>query len=150
MNAMPAEKYGEVTALIFRKADTDDPMHPASAGPKVNGAPVLRVVFEYAGEEHTHDLPNGEFTLSNPALQFLAYVGLQPTDIDGNRYVPSQRLVVPVVRNGEDSYALHNEVLEAGAVNLQNADWTPTVEGDDDEDYSVEVDDGNGVTVHVE
>lgn len=137
--SVPSDKYADIERLRFTKADDQDPMHPASAGPKANGIPVLRVVFTYGGSTYTHDVPNGEFRLDNPALQFLAYIGRKPSDWPDNSQTLEldQHIVVPVLRDGEDSYALSNEALEMGAEALENADWFPSdlmPEGDENDE----------------
>lgn len=144
--SVPSDKYGEVVRLTYTKADDNDPNHPASAGPKANGMPVLRVHFEYGGGTHRHDVPNGDFTLGNPALQILAYLALKPSDFDGQTLEPSSHVVVPVVRDGEESYALSNTAIEMGSKALENVAWSPNLDmrNDDDSDDTASHSGGSG------
>lgn len=170
--SVPSDKYADIVSLTYMKADDQDPNHPASAGPKANGIEVLRVRFEYDGEYYVHDIPNGNFRLDNPALQFMAYIRTKPSEFDGQSYKPSGHISVPVVRDGENSYALSNEALEVGAETLEKVVWSPDLEvrredesdtdasqdgsdsdDDDGEDDKVEVENDpeeDGLTVHVE
>lgn len=144
--SVPSDKLAEVSRLSYTKADDMDDTHPASAGPKANGIPVLRVEFIYEGSAYTHDIPNGEFRFDNPTLQFLAFLGMKPSDIDGTHHELGTHIVAPVVRDGEDSYALSNEALEAGVEALDHVMWieTPDIDEDDESDESAPHSSGGG------
>lgn len=129
--SVPSEKYGTVQRVTYTKADDNDPTHPASAGPKANGIAVLRVEFEYKGETYVHDLPNGEFDMTNPALHILAYAGVKPSDFDGQSLDVGD-VRVPLVRNGKDDYLIHQQALTTGAERLKEVVWSPSHDYDED------------------
>lgn len=141
---MPSEKQGRVQSVTYMKADDQDPTHLASAGPKVNGIPVLRVEFAYKGGTYTHDIPNGDFNVENPTLQFLAYLGLRPSDLDGQR-LDVGSTTAPLVRTGENDYAIHADALEMGRERLEDVVWSPMVDhGREDGDASIPRSSGGG------
>lgn len=98
-----------------------------------NDADILRVRFSDGAETYTHDIPNGDFTLDNPALQFMGAIGVSPSTLEGarGRYVPI------VDARDQDRYgdkALSNILLTAGREMLEQQPWAP-----DDEAKEIEV-----------
>lgn len=136
-------------------------------GPTGRGTHVIRIYLRGpSGGEWVEHLPNGGFDMGNPTLQFLAYVGAKLSDFDGHTLEVNRQ--VPVLRTGEDEYAMSNDVLEVGAEMLEEVSWSPIVDhesddpgsnaapngsDDDNDDDNIRVindDDSDGVTVHVE
>lgn len=115
--------------------------HPGSAPAAVSsgatfsaatGQDVLEVVFECPeGEETTH-IPNSDYEPNNPTLHFLAAIGMQPSDIDGQQeHVEHKDAIVPLVYdNTRDQYAIRADVMERGKKALVDAEWNPWAEDD--------------------
>jgi hypothetical protein len=123
---------GRLTALQFAQKTvyTDN-------GPM--GLDVMRVRFVAPdGDEYYHDLPNGDFTLSNKSLQFMAKWGYQPSGLgNGTHYdaYENQKLI-PIVHVGESEetdceYALAETAMKGAERLLKNAEWFDTDEQSD-------------------
>jgi len=137
-------KMGNVERLTFLTDIVgEQQMTQPQAGPTGSGINLLRVLFEGPrGDMHTHDLPDGEFSTQNAALQFLAAIHKKPSDFDGMRLECSTQ--IPVVRNGRDSYALDNQIIETGAERIQEVVWCPMIDYDaEDKDESGTATDGD-------
>lgn len=141
---VPSEKYANVEHLLYTKVDDQEPNHLASIGPKANGASALRVEFTYRGKTYTYDIANGDFRLDNSALQFLAYIGVKPSDFDGQSLSIDHTERVPIVRNGKDTYAIGVEALEMGADRLEDAVWFPTPDDEEGESSETAAHSGSG------
>lgn len=93
-----------------------------SSGQNLTGN-VLRVVFTVENQQHYHDLPNKGWSSTNKALQLMARLDVQPSDLDDSgKYVFEQSTVIPVTPNGE-GYALANEALAGAQDDLERAEW---------------------------
>lgn len=74
--------------------------------------------------EYEQFLSNPEWSVRNPALQFMALHGIQPSDVSGpNADVRDWQWMVPLAADGEGSYALAENALQGGVRALRNADW---------------------------
>jgi len=83
---------------------------------------TLSVDFEVDGQTFTHQIPNKGWWYQNPSLQFLGYVDLKPTDIDGTQYVFEDEIMCPVV-NGQRGYQLAERPFNVGRYFLEESDW---------------------------
>lgn len=93
-----------------------------------SGQSVLQIRFTAPdGSVRIHEVPNGNFTIENPALQFLAAIGLKPSDIDGTSYKPPSTVEVPVVADG-DGYVITQQPFTYGKQELEKARWIPSGE----------------------
>lgn len=116
---------GRLTALQFRQKtvhmDEDTPM----------GMDVMRVHFVAPdSESYYHDLPNGDYVLSNKALQFMAKWGYQPSMLgNGTHYdAYGDQKLIPIVYVGDTpeadcQYALAATALKRGESLLRSATW---------------------------
>lgn len=84
---------------------------------------ALVVEFEVEGETYTHYLPNAGWNCQTPALAFFGYVGLKPTDFDGDHFQFSDSTVPVTWNSNEGSYALQKKVTLLGSKKLQEAEW---------------------------
>jgi len=90
--------------------------------------PILRIYLRAPdGDMHTHDLPNGGWTVDNAALQFLAKWGYRPSDIgEGDstmRDCEPDTTVVPVVPDGDGSYLLAQHAMKDAESALRESEW---------------------------
>jgi len=115
---------GRLTALQFTQKTVYTDNEPM-------GLDVMRVRFVAPdGDEYYHDLPNGDFTLSNKSLQFMAKWGYQPTMLgNGTHYdAHDDQKLLPIVYVGETEdadceYALAATALKRGESLLESAEW---------------------------
>lgn len=93
-----------------------------SVGPKLT-VDALNIDFEVDGEVYTHQLPNKNWSYQTPALMFMGYAELQPTDFDDSEYEFESETVQVVWNNQEDQYMIAQPVLFAGIQKLKEAKW---------------------------
>lgn len=115
------QPLGRLTALQYRRASfyTDDG--------REGQVDVLRVHLRVPdGSEHYQDLPNGEWSLDNTALGFLALWGYRPSDIGGHdeamRDAEPDLTCVPVAPT-PDGWGLAQTALEGARDALESAEW---------------------------
>lgn len=129
--SMPSEKYGHVQRVTYTKVDDNDPNHLAIAGPKGNGIPALVIEFEYDGELYTHGITNASFSVKNPALKFLAFLGVKPSDFGDSQSLEVDDVRVPLARSGKKDYLINKEALEIGEERLKDTVWNPAIDYDE-------------------
>lgn len=81
---------------------------------------VLWIAYEIDGTEHTDFIPNGNWTSNNITLQTLAYLGLQPSDMDD----PDKP--VPVHYSEGDWLLDRTKLVSWGGSSLKDVDWFTT------------------------
>jgi len=75
------------------------------------------------GDEHTHSVPNGEFGVQNPTMQFLASIDRKPSDIDGtDEDISDEKRQIPVVYDN-GTYHITQQPFTYGKQRLEKADW---------------------------
>lgn len=97
----------------------------------ISGTDSLRLRYTTPDGEETMHLPNPNFGPRNPSVQFLAAIGLRPSDIEGetHRFEHSPR--IPLVYNdAEDRYMVAQTIIEHGKDQLVHADWNEWDEAD--------------------
>jgi len=83
----------------------------------------LTIEFEIEGKKYTHQLPNREWSAKTPALSFMGFLDIKPSDFDGNsinlegRYIPVQW------DRNEEQYLITRNALIMGANMLKSSDW---------------------------
>lgn len=130
MRAMAMPNTGVVLDMSYRTIDhpkTRSP-NPRKSGPSGSGAYVLRVRFHDGAEAYTHDLPNGDFTFTNPALRLMAALDVTPSTVEQAR----GKLVNITAGNGGGKM-LSQSMLEFGAEKLDESVWGPDAPETDDE-----------------
>jgi hypothetical protein len=112
------QPLGRVVALQFRNVAAQPGAHPTM--------PVLRVYIRTPMRtvEH-HDLPNGNYVVQNPALQFLALHGYKPSDIDGTHMnIEADKVILPIApMPADDSWGLAQDAMSGGEQALREAEW---------------------------
>lgn len=132
---------------------------------------ILQVSFIAPdGETYTHDFQNGGWTPNNPALQFMAQFGYQPTDFaDGPVDCYDDQILIKIVWiEDEQTYMVHKEAMSGARKALFESEWfgspndeewthEPHRDSDDDDsdgdDIDVEVADDesdSGIMVNVD
>lgn len=106
-----------------QKAAVLDPID----GPQGGDIDVLEVRFRAPdGDIYTHNIPNGEYNIMNPAMQFIAYLGLRPTEIEGTYLdVSGEEFRVPLAATNDGEYVLNQQCLNTGQQRLVEASWFP-------------------------
>lgn len=95
------------------------------AGQQLQGD-VFRVHIRiHTGELSHQDLPNGNWAVTNPTLQFMALHGLRPSNIDGTyTNVEESRIVVPIApHEHQDGWGIARDALRGGREALEDAEW---------------------------
>ena len=83
----------------------------------------LTVEFEIEGEKYTHQLPNREWSAKTPALSFMGFLDIKPSDFDGNS-IDLEGRYIPVQWNREhEQYLITTNALIMGATMLKSSDW---------------------------
>jgi hypothetical protein len=83
---------------------------------------TLTVEFEVDGERYTHKLPNKNWAYTVPALQFMGYAGIRPSEFDGSQYIFEEDIAAPLmIENGE--YYIDNSALQLGMNQLDRESW---------------------------
>lgn len=136
------QPMGRLEALHFREAAfyTNDG--------RVGSIDVLRVHFRAPdGDYYEHDLQNGDWRITNQALQFLAKWGYRPSQIGDHdstmRDCHDDQILLPLAPNeGADGglgYGLAQTALSGGREALKDATWFDT---EDDEESTDDRPDG--------
>jgi len=133
--------HGRLLAIQYREAAF------YTGDGRAGSADVVRVHFRTPDDEcHHHDLPNGQWGLQNPALQFMAKWGYKPSLIGDS--APSRRdgegktgvspvaddsamrdceddmQLIPVARNPQEGdWLLHREAMSDAQEALEDAEW---------------------------
>lgn len=133
-----SDKYGDLVRATY----TEIPTEPMEGG--IGGKDVLRVEFEdQNGETQSHDIPNGGFNVGNPTLQFLAFLDVRPSEMNGTS-IDLSGYTAPLVRTGRNEYQLANDVLEIGESKLRDKPWAPIDNNRDDPQNGSQNDDSGG------
>jgi uncharacterized membrane protein YgcG len=86
-------------------------------------ADVLRVHLRtHVDTMDYHDLPNGDYVVQCPALQFMALHGFQPSDLDTFTNVEDVQLLIPIAPIA-DGWGLARAAMEGGEDALRDAEW---------------------------
>lgn len=83
---------------------------------------VLEVEFELDGEIYTHQLPNQGWDYQNPALQFMGYVGIQPSMVEGTSIELEGQVEVSYNEN-RGPWLITQQTLVEGLEKLSEASW---------------------------
>lgn len=121
---MMNQPLGRLTALQYRHIAPQPGGHPTM--------PVLRVHFRAPDAEHYHhDLPNGNWALTNASLQFMALWGYQPSELGGTMHdATADKTLIPVTPTGNGGYAIAQTAMQGGQEALREAEWfDPEVAG---------------------
>lgn len=114
------QPMGRVVALDMRNVARQPGAHPT--------VPVLRVhIRTHTGKMVHHDLPNGNYTVQNAALQFMALHGYRPSEIEGRTEtyvnVEDDKLVIPIAPMPPDSWGLAQDAMSGAEKALREAEW---------------------------
>jgi hypothetical protein len=83
---------------------------------------VLNVEFEVDGKTYTQGVPNSGWGLNTPALQSFGFIGIKPTDMDGQSMEFDRDITVGWSEQ-LGQYVIPNMSFAVGKRNLQKADW---------------------------
>lgn len=79
---------------------------------------VLRIELDTPMNVVVIDLPNTNWSASNPSLMFMAYLGLSPSTVD-----EAAGEEIPVVIRPDGEVDVHPSVFSLGQSVLQRAEW---------------------------
>lgn len=145
MSTMPRGRVLELQRTTVESQQTAQV--PDTKGPQPEmGKPALLVTIRAPdGEIYEHYLPNGGWSVANPALQFIARCGLTPSDVPCDiRY---QDLQVPLAIDKEQNYHIHQKALEQGAMSLEESTWMETPSDEETEEADAQRVEGDVVDI---
>lgn len=95
---------------------------------RVGSIDVLRIHFRAPdGDYYEFDLQNGNWSLGNAALQFMALWGYQPSELDGTYHdAHDDQILVPIApldQSTDPDWGLAETAMSGGREALEEAEW---------------------------
>ena len=116
------QPMGRLEALQFREAAF------YTGDGRVGSIDVLRIHFRAPDADYYQfDLQNGDWQLSNKALQFLANWNYRPSQIGGRdetmRNCHDDKVLIPLAVMDDGTYGLSENAMQGARKALENAEW---------------------------